>query len=322
MNYTRFINSLSLFPEHHGKFLLHHLNPKSFDNEELRLYRFADFIKYVRKDLLLYENFSLIPDELYTFQLFIHTPEHHKYLNNIRQHSTTMSIMYRIVGGLNHVNEILNRSVKVYCNSSVYSAYISDISELFKFNDNEIIKMIEKDIDDEYVLKIYTSNNIPWFNFSTNSITPTDVWKVPQSILSTTHHSLSYIMNDGLYYKFPDDKSDQSILFNVYIHDNMIYHKCMTSIDDSLKIEHYNNRCCISSVSSFIKPFVENIDYIVRTIRHYYLARDKELKETSAKFNTLNHICKIQYYSRMKFMNQLESIYLMNYIDSQSNAFN
>ena len=329
MNYTRFINSVSSLPEHHGKFLVHCLDPKSFKNEELRLYRFADFIKYIRKDLNDYEKFSLLSDNLYTLQLFIHTPENEKHEKNINQHSTTMSILYKIIGGTNYISKIKNgEKIHVYiydntleekCNN-VMNKQISQIINyntslnLFEFKDNEIIRVLEK-IDDKYFLKIVKSNYIPWFNFSTNSIIPTDKWKIPQSITSTIHHSISYIANDKSYYKFPDDKSKQYISFNVYIHDNVIYHKCITPIENLLKLEHNDSKCYISNYKLQSKNIVEDINVIPRTINHCFLSQELENKN-DPKLKELQKICKIHKIKRLNFMNQLKVIKLIKYIEN------
>jgi len=328
MNYTRFVNDISMLPEHHGKFLVHCLDPKSFKNEELRLYRFADFMKYVNKDLNEYEKFSLLPDNLYTFQLFIHTPEHEKYMNDIKQHSTTMSVMYKIIGGTNYLSKLNDGEkiyVHIYDNTSLtpnkkHNTHLNNIilydssKNIFEFDDNEIVRVLEKN-DSEYHLKIVKSNHIPWFNFSTNSIIPTDRWKIPQSITSSTHHSLSYIINNKLYYKFPDDKSNQHISFNVYFHDNMIYHKCITSIDESLKIEHYNSKCCVSNYSTNSKNIVEDINMIPRTINHCFLSQELENKK-DPKLKELQKICNIHKTRRLNFMKQPKVVKLIKYIEN------
>lgn len=324
----RFINSISSLPEHHGKFLVHCLDPKSFKNEELRLYRFADFIKYIRKDLNDYENFSLLSNNLYTLQLFIHTPENEKYEKNINQHSTTMSILYRIIGGINHVSKIKNgEKIHVYIYDNTLKEKCNDVINeqtsqiinyntslnLFKFNNNEIIRVLEK-VDNKYILKIVKSNHIPWFNFSTNSITPTDKWKIPQSITSTMHHSISYIANNKSYYKFPDDKSNHHISFNIYIHDNLLYHKCVTSIEDLLNFEHNDSKCYISKFISESPNIVEDIDFMPRTINHYYLSHEMENKN-DPKLKELQKICNIQKTKRLNFIKNKKSLLLIKYIE-------
>ena len=225
MDYTRFINNISANDTYHGKFLLHYIDPKTLD-EELRLYRFADFIKIARKDLKEYENFELKDNILYNFQMYIHSPDKYKVKQNIRQHSTTMTILYRITGGHNILIKKGDKiDILIYDYTRFKDAIIkrplivNNPKELFKFKENDIIRVLEN-INGRKVLTVVKSYEVPYFNFSTNDIVPTDRWRVPKELQTTMHHSISYIIGRNLFYKFPDDVRNQSINFAVYIYDH------------------------------------------------------------------------------------------------------
>ena len=150
MDYTRFINDITENETYHGKFLLHYIDYKTLD-EELRLYRFADFIKIAREDLKKYENYELKDNILYNFQLFIHAPDKEKTYANVRQHSTTMTILYRIFGGHNiTVKKGEKIKIVVYDHTrfdsdlkitSTYST-VKNPADLFRFKENDIVKIV------------------------------------------------------------------------------------------------------------------------------------------------------------------------------------
>ena len=227
MDYTRFINTISDNETHHGKLLLHYLDSKTLE-EELRLYRFSDFIKFARENLRNYEHFELKDNTLYNFQLFIHAPDKEKTDLNIRQHSTTMTLLYRIFGGHNiKVKKGEKINVIVYDHTRFDSELkiikrqmiVKNPNELFEFKENDVIKVLEN-TGSIKTLTIVKSYQVPYFNFATNPIVPTDKWKIPKSLQSSMHHSMSYIVNRNLFYKFPDDTKNQYISFAVYIYNN------------------------------------------------------------------------------------------------------
>lgn len=353
MDYTRFINNISTNETYHGKFLLHYVDSKTL-NEELRLYRFADFIKIAREDLKKYENFELKNNMLYNFQLYIHAPDKEKLKQNIRQHSTTMTILYRIIGG-HDISIKKGEKIKVLTydhtrfdsDLKIRSAYITvkNPAELFKFKENDIIRVLENTgrIKTLIIVKNY---HVPYFNFATNNIVPTDKWKIPKELQTSTHHSVSYIVNNNLFYKFPDDARNQFINFAVYIYSsneftksnklnelyksesinihsenkNAVYHKCMLDPELSKNLEHYNGKCCIGSKYTILncetKSIIENLNINLKTINHYYLNEDfsKYNLDKYPSMKELKKICGIQHHLRSTFMDQ--NIVLTKYINS------
>jgi hypothetical protein len=227
MDYIRFLTDISNNETYHGKFLLHYVDYKTL-NEELRLYRFADFIKIANEDLKKYENFELKDNTLYNFQLFIHAPDREKSKQNIRQHSTTMTILYRIIGGQNipikkgeKIKIVIYDHTDFKSDLKIKSTYttIKNPNKLFTFKENDIVKVLEN-TGSTKTLTIVKSYQVPYFNFSTNNIVPTDRWKIPKNLQTTIHHSISYIVNNNLFYKFPDDAKNKFINFAVYIYNS------------------------------------------------------------------------------------------------------
>jgi len=236
MDYTRFINNISENETHHGKFLLHYVNYKTLD-EELRLYRFADFIKIAREDLKKYEDFELKDNILYNFQLFIHAPDKEKSSLNIRQHSTTMTLLYRIFGGHDipvrkgeKIRVVVYDHTRFDSDLKISSTYtiIKNPKKLFRFKEYDIIKVLEN-TGRIKTLTIVKSHQVPYFNFSTNNIIPTDKWNIPKELQTTMHHSVSYIVNRNLYYKFPDDSKHQFINFAVYLYNKNKFERSIES---------------------------------------------------------------------------------------------
>ena len=344
MDYTRFINDISTNETYHGKFLLHYVNYNTLD-EELRLYRFADFIKFARDDLKKYENFELKDNTLYKFQLFIHAPDKEKMKQNIRQHSTTMTILYRIIGGQNiQVKKGEKIKVVIYDHtdfksdlkiSSTYTT-VKNVHNLFKFKENDIVKVLEN-TGRIKTLTIVKSYQVPYFNFSTNNIVPTDRWRIPKELQTTMHHSISYIVNNNLFYKFPDDAKNKFIDFAVYIYNSnkfnnsiqtnkhlddkyAVYHKCMINPESSKSIEHYNGKCCVGSKNTIIKyetkSIIENLNITLKTINHYYFKEDFNKYDLSKypSMKELKKICDIQKYLRSTFIEQ--NTMLIKYINS------
>ena len=341
MDYSRFINSITDNITHHGKFLLHYVNYKTLD-EELRLYRFADFIKFAKEDLKKYEDYDLKDNILYNFQMFIHAPDKELSANDIKQHSTTMTVMYRIFGGHNlNVKKGEKIKVVIYDHTrqnvdlKITSTYttIKNPKHLFKFKENDIVKVLEQ-TGGIKTLTIVKSYQMPYFNFSTNNIVPTDKWKIPKSLQSTIHHSISYIVNYKLYYKFPDDTKNQFINFSVYLYkskiknqiddnndvEQIIYHRCMLAPELSKSLEHYNGKCCFGSKGDIIKyetkPIVEDANLVIKPIKHYYFTEDFtkfDFKKNPA-MKELQKICNIQKNQRLSYMEQYNI--LSKYISS------
>ena len=312
--YNTFIHEISRNPSHHGKFLVHIHN----ENEYYKLYRFADFIQHIKQDLKTYEHFELKNNVLYKFKTFIHAPNEEQRIKNLRQHSTTMTLMYKILGGENiEVNKNEKIKVIVYDHTNfktdlkITTSYttVKNKKDLFKFKENEVIKVLEN-TGSIKTLTIIKSFNIPYFNFSSNNIVPTDIWSIEN--LTPMFHSIVYIVDNNLFYKFPDEEKLQSIDFNVYLTDNAVYHKCIIQPETSKHIKHYEGSCCYGSNYltniSETKPILEEIKNI-RTIKHYYLYdfANPNLKE-------LQKICNIQKQDKINFMNR--NLCLIKYINS------
>jgi len=334
MYYNDFVLNITNQEEHHGKLLIH-LQQSDSDIEEYKLYRFCDFIKFAKADLLKYENFELKNNVLYNFQLFIHAPDAEMREQQLRQHSTTMALLYKITGGRNiKVKKDEKIKIVVYdrtvwdkeCKITTTYTNIKNPKKLFTFNENEIIRVLD-DSSNFKTLHIYKSEQIPYFNFSTNNIIPTDKWKIPNSLTKKTHHSIAYIVNNRLFYKFPDDSTHQSINFNVYLTNNCVYHRCLLTPESSKYIYHYNSNCCTVSEylasNSELKSFVEDINDI-RTIRHYKL-NDVKINNENRKYILMNNrnndkykemfkICEIQRRERYEFTRN--NIYLIKFVDS------
>jgi len=245
-----------------------------------------------------------------------------------------MTLMYKISGGHNIVVKKGEKiKVVIYDHTQfdkdlkIISTYttVKNPKDLFTFKENDIVKVLEN-TGNIKTLTIVKSYQIPYFNFATNKIIPSDKWKIPKSLHSMRHHSLSYIVNYKLYYKFPDETKKQYINFSVYLYNNyehnIIYHRCMIEPEKSKTMDHYNGKCCFGSNYNIMthetRSIIEDADIEVKTINHCYFTEnfDEMDLKNNPMLRELKKICGIQKQLRMKCMNDYKI--LTKYINSLS----
>lgn len=317
INYNRFISNISNNPSHYGKFFMHYRDmwADNEEHEQFLLFRFGDFIDRVRRDMAKYEHYQLKDNVRYKFQLYIHSPDHEKSAGKVRQHSTTMTVMYRVRGmevDLQHGDNV-HIIIHDHDTTREYDMTVDDPDTFMTLQDNEIIKVLELD-GDKKVLKVIKSNHTPYFNFSTNPIIATDRWAL--NVKSNLHHSIAYIVGSGIFYKFPDERSNQTIDFNVYVSNNVVYHRCTLSPEMSIYIEHYEGKCCFNHPSTMrdteTKSIVEDVSQEIQTISHTsFIESSNNPKQTVIV--RLNQIHKTR---RLGFMNLPRNVYLVKYVES------
>lgn len=282
---------VSFNERHHGKFILHYYTNETtskpeksegYTGEEYRLYRFADFINTVRPSIEEYEHYKLKDDVLYNFKLFIHTPIRDPKIKPAQQHSTTMTLMFKITGGQN-LKVARNEKIKVVtidhtkvwnnCRTSERYTNVKSKNSLFELGPTDVIRVLEdtKPLKTLYIVKSHTT---PYFNFVTNKLVPTDKWKTYLNKNEyNIHHSMGYIIDKRIKFKFPDETSGQSIDFAVVIHGDLVYHRCLTGLKEAQYIKHNSNGYCnitknINGVE--IKDIIEN-NIPEQTIIHFDL---------------------------------------------------